>query len=162
MIVNTRDIDLLSDLIRTNLNAEAAFTVCAHKTENERLGAMLLARALLCGQAARRLTELLDARGGKLHEQRPEASLGAPDWMALHAALSERDDDAVRDECARTEDETLMCFRDVLEHDLPVDIRRALENHFATMLQYCGRLRKLRLHPARPARRYAEARSAVR
>ena len=162
MMVQMNDIDLLSNLIRKNLNAEAAFTVCADKTENERLGAMLLARALLCGQAARRLTQLLNARGGKLHDQGPEASVAVPDWMALNAALTARDDDAVRDECARTEDMTLLSFRDVLEQDLPADIRRALENHFAAMLQYCGRLRKLRLHPARQARRPAEIRDPAR
>jgi uncharacterized protein (TIGR02284 family) len=162
MMVHMNDLDLLSDLVRTNLNAEAAFTVCAHKTQNERLGAMLLARALLCGQAARRLTELLLARGGKLRERRPEESIAVPNWMALDAALIEHDDNALRDECARTEDETLLCFRDVLEHDLPTDIRRALENHFAAMLQYCGRLRKVRLHPARRAHRPAEVRDTAR
>jgi uncharacterized protein (TIGR02284 family) len=162
MMVHMNDLDLLSDLVRTNLNAEAAFTVCAHKTQNERLGAMLLARALLCGQAARRLTELLHARGGELREQRPGESIAVPNWMALDAALIEHDDNALRDECARTEDETLLCFRDVLEHDLPTDIRRALENHFAAMLQYCGRLRKVRLHPARRAHRPAEVRDTAR
>ena len=33
MMIHMNDLDLLSDLIRTNLNAEAAFTVCAHKTK---------------------------------------------------------------------------------------------------------------------------------
>jgi len=146
MMPSIHEMELLDDLVRTNLDVEAAFTVCAHKTENEQLCAMLLARALVCGQAARELKEKLNERGCEVHEEAITKSIkDAPDWVALQAALAEHDDIALREECARTEDETLVRFRDALEHELPQDIRRAIESHFAALLQYCGRLRKLRL-----------------
>lgn len=148
MIIHRHEMELLSELVRTNLDVEAAFTVCAHKTDSEQLCAMLLARALVCGHAARELTEMLNARGSKVREDESWKEVSAPDWMALHTALVEHNDAAVREECARTEDETLMRFRDTLEHDLPADIRRVVENHFAALLQYCGRLREVHLPPA--------------
>jgi len=145
MIIHKDEQELLGELVRTSLDVEAAFMVCAHKAQNERLCAMLLARALVCGHAARKLTELLSARAGKFDEPDAGESSAAPDWMALHAALMEHNDEAVRDECARTEDQTLIRFRDVLEHELPADVERAVQSHFAALLEYSGRLRGLRL-----------------
>ncbi len=148
MMTYTDEMELLDDLVRTNLDVQAAFTVCAHKSGNEQLCAMLLARALVCGQAARELAEKLSAHGCEIHDDVVPKKGNTPDWVALQSALSAHDDDAVRDECARTEDETLVRFRDALEQELPADIRRSVQNHFAALLQYCGRLRALPLPPS--------------
>lgn len=146
MMIDTHDIKLLSDLVRTNLSVEAAFTLCACKTGNEQLCAMLLGRALVYGHAVRELTKMLNVHGNKLGEERAEGK-GTPDWIALHTALVDNDDAAVREECARIEDETFKRFRDLLEHDLPADIRGAVSNQCAALLQHRGQLRELRLSP---------------
>lgn len=162
MIIHKDEEELLRELVRTNLDVEAAFTVCAHKAADERLSAMLLARALVCGHAARQLGKVLNAHGAELQEHEDGARVTAPDWMALQAALIEGNDDAVREECARTEDMTLIRFRDVLEHDLSNDTQRAVESHFAALLQYSGRLRKLRLPRNSRQARSTQAGSCVR
>lgn len=145
MMQRPYDEKLLAGLVRANQDVETAFTVCAHTTRNEYLGAMLLERAMLCGQAARELTAV---RGSDQHRERADPVSqphGAPDWMALHAALLAHDDASVRDECLRTEDETLMRFRDTLESDLPPDIQRIVERYFAALLRHRGSLRHLKL-----------------
>ena len=145
MMLRPCDDDLLAELVRANQDVETAFTVCAHTTRNEHLGAMLLERALLCGRAARELVAVRAANDRRICADTVSSAPGAPDWMALQAALAARDDASVRDECVRTEEETLMRFRDTFEHDLPAHIRRIVQRYFAALLHCHGGLRHLDL-----------------
>ena len=142
MIIHTDGAELLNELVRANLDLETAFTVCAYATRNNRLGIMLLARARLCGEAARTLSATLGTPACKRDDSLPSKP-SATDWVALHDALLVRDDTVVRNECARIEEDTLMRFRDVLEYDLPVSIQRVVQKYFAALLEHYGSLRAL-------------------
>lgn len=144
MITQIYDHEMLADLARTNLDVETAFTVCAHSTRDERLRAMLQARALLCGNAARSLMAALSSHAYQFRDGVTRRR-GAPDWMVLHAAMLAHDDASLREECVRTEEETLMRFRDLLDHDLPVDIQSVVRRYFSALLHQYGCLRELDL-----------------
>jgi len=150
--MQTHSVELLDELVRANLDVETAFTVCACVTSNDRLGIMLLARARLCGEAAR----CLSATGGVSQYKRADivSKRSTPDWVALHEAMLAHDDARVREECARAEDEVLMHFRDALEYELPWEVQRVVEKHFAALLEDYGSLRVLTLPaPAKEPRR---------
>lgn len=108
--------EVLEGLVGISHDVETAFTVCAHATRNPALGAVLSKHALVCGGAARSLSSMVcglrhDGCRGREYSRKP-------DWLALHDAMARRDDAALRDECIRTEDETLMRFRDALDQHL--------------------------------------------
>jgi uncharacterized protein (TIGR02284 family) len=153
MIVRTNVEELLDELVVISRDAETAFTVCAHTTRNGTLSAMLHTRAQVCAGAARSLLSVAGARDQKDGDGGFRRRNSSPDWVALHDALLENDDAAVRDECARTEDETLMHFRDALEHDLSSDVQRVVHRFFAALLENYGSLQALSLSEEQEPRR---------
>lgn len=152
MIVRTNIEELLDGLVAISRDAETAFTVCAYTTRNETLSVMLLARALVCAGAARSLSSVAGSRGREDGDRNLCRRKRNPDWLALHDAMLERDDAAVRDECVRTEDETLLRFRDTLEHDLPAGVQRVVHRYFAALLEHYGGLQALPLSEEEEAR----------
>jgi uncharacterized protein (TIGR02284 family) len=144
MIDCAKSLELLTALVRANRDVEAAFIVCADVIDSEPLRVRLLAQARVCAAAGRELTGLVSARGGAVSDDGTWTE-SAPDWIALRSALVDRNEAAVLDECAHAEDQLVARFRDVLEHPLSRDIRRAVAIHFAALIQNRGRLRELRL-----------------
>jgi hypothetical protein len=144
MNMRTHGVELADELVHANLEAETAFTVCAYAIRSDRLGAMLLARAVLCGEAACSLAAMLGTPECT-RESEVASRPGSPDWVALHDALLTHDDAAVREECVRIEHGVLMRAQDVLEYDLPVDLQRLVEKYFAALLEHYGSLRALAL-----------------
>jgi uncharacterized protein (TIGR02284 family) len=153
MIVRTNIEELLDELVAISRDAETAFTVCAYTTRNETFSAMLFTRALVCAGAARSLSSVAGARNQKDGDRDFRRRKSGPDWLALHDALLECNDAAVRDECARIEDETLMHFRDALEHDLSANVQRVVHRYFAALLETGGRLQALTLSEEQEPRR---------
>ncbi len=137
MIVQSTIEEVLDDLVSISRDAETAFAVCAHATRNTALSATLATHALVCGGAAHSLSMVGSPRRD---DQRIRKLAGNPDWLALHDAMRRRDDVSVRDECIRTEDETLVHFRDALEQELPAGVERIVHRYFAALLEQHGSL----------------------
>jgi hypothetical protein len=134
MNMRTHGVEIVDELVHANLEAETAFTVCAYATRSDRFGAMLLARAVLCGEAACSLSAMLGTPECT-RESEVTSRPGSPDWVALHDAMLTHDDAAVREECVRIEEAILVRFRDLLEYDLPADLQRLVEKYFAGLLE---------------------------
>jgi len=145
MIIQPEGMELLVELVRANRDVEAAFLVCAEQLDSEPLCSRLLKQARTCGRAAMELTELVRVHGGAVRDDGTWRTDSAPDWVALRTALVDGNNSNVLEECLRAEDQLLVRFRDVFDHDLPGAIRGAVQDHFAALIQDCGRLRELRL-----------------
>jgi uncharacterized protein (TIGR02284 family) len=152
MIIRTHGAELLDELVGANLDLETAFIVCACATRNERLRILLLARARICGEAARMLSAALGVTECK-RASHVSSERSRPNWIVLHDALEASDDAAVRDECVRIEEEILLRFRDVLECELPREIQGIVQKYFAALLELYGTLRALDLEPGESAHR---------
>lgn len=139
--------EVLEGLVGISHDVETAFTVCAHATRNPALGAVLSKHALVCGGAARSLSSMV--RGLRHDGCRGREYSRKLDWLALHDAMARRDDVALRDECIRTEDETLMRFRDALDQHLSGGIQRVVHRYFATLLDCHGDLQSIETHRER-------------
>lgn len=115
-------VDSLNDLIETCRNGEMGFDACARHARAPELKSVFSTRAAECGRAAEELETQVRALGGAPEHGGTAAGALHRGWLALRS-LTGFDDHALLQECERGQDAALRRYRQILERDLPPDVR---------------------------------------
>ena len=124
-------INLIRNMISAAHDDEYEYRSCAGEALSDELCAMLGERAERAVIYRRELEDLLvlvaaGSRTGALRtlETLDRRGAGSRAWAARSPATN---DEALLLDCERKEDELLMRYRDALEEELPLEVRRVLE-----------------------------------
>lgn len=132
---NEELVSTLNALIETCDDGELGFRTCSECERNPSRKILFMDRALQCAAAAAELQGLVRGRGGNPTTSGTVKGAMHRRWIDVKAAILGKDDEAVLRECVRGEDAALQNYRNALEKDLPIEIRRVVER------QYQGALR---------------------
>jgi uncharacterized protein (TIGR02284 family) len=65
-------------------------------------------------------------------------------WLKLKSSITGMDDRAILDECERGEDVAEASYEDALQLELPVDVRRVVQNQYREVMANHDRVKELR------------------
>lgn len=153
--------NLLKNMISASREDESEYRNCAGEALSDELCEMLGERAERAAIYRRELDALLREMGGGTAALQVVHGRRGPAWRACgRASVS---DETLLMECERKEDELLVRYRDVLEEDLPANVRRVFERQFAALLDervYVSDVKErfdLRINATAPSGREATA-----
>lgn len=136
---------VLNELVETSKDGEKGFRTAAEDTKNAELKTVFLRRAEDCKKGAIELQQLVSRLGGEPEEGGSVAGAMHRGWVNLKAAVSDRDDLAILEECERGEDVAKAKYRAALEDDkLPQDIRMAVQRQYDGVVRNHDQIRDLR------------------
>jgi uncharacterized protein (TIGR02284 family) len=136
---------VLNELVETSKDGEKGFRTAAEDTKNAELKAIFLRRAEDCARGAADLQQLVTRMGETPEQGGSIAGAMHRGWVNLKAAVSNRDDLAILEECERGEDVAKAKYRDALdEPTLPADIRTVVQRQYDGVLRNHDQIRDLR------------------
>ena len=136
---------ILNELVETSKDGEKGFRTAAEDTKNAELKAVFLKRAQDCATGASELQQLVTRFGGKPEQGGSVAGAVHRGWVSVKAAVSNRDDLAILEECERGEDVAKAKYRDALENeDLPQDARAVVQRQYDGVVRNHDQIRDLR------------------
>ena len=136
---------VLNELVETSKDGEKGFRTAAEDTKNSELKTIFLRRAEDCAKGAVELQQLVARLGGHAEEGGSVAGALHRGWVNLKAAMSDRDDLAILEECERGEDVAKAKYRDALQEDtLPADVRMAVQRQYDGVVRNHDQIRDLR------------------
>ena len=135
---------ILNDLVETSKDGEKGFRTAAEDTKNAELKAVFLQRAQNCAAGAADLQQLVARLGGNPEEGGSVAGAVHRGWVTLKAAVSNRTDLAILEECERAEDVAKARYRKALEETLPEDIRLVVRRQYDGVMRNHDQIRDLR------------------
>ena len=136
----------LNNLIETSKDGEQGFRTSAENAQNAELKQLFMRRADDCARGAAELQAIV-ARLSWTTIEEPLDLAGAihRGWVNLKAAVANRDDLAILEECERGEDVAKAAYRSALEKtDLPAEIRTVVQKQYDGVLRNHDEIRNLR------------------
>ena len=135
---------ILNDLAETSKDGEKGFLTSAEDTKNPELKAIFLARAKECATAAAQLQQLVAGLGGDPETGGSLAGALHRGWVTVKAAVAERTDLAILEECERGEDVAKAHYRNALEKTLPENLRAVVQRQYEGAVRNHDQIRDLR------------------
>jgi uncharacterized protein (TIGR02284 family) len=135
---------ILNDLVETSKDGEKGFRAAAEDTQNAELRPVFLKRADDCAKGAAELQELVARLGDRPGEGGSVAGALHRGWVNLKAAVSNRTDLAILEECERGEDVAKARYRKALEETLQEDIRVVVQRQYDGVMRNHDQIRDLR------------------
>lgn len=135
---------LLNDLAEISKDGEKGFRTSAEDTKNPELKAIFLARAKECETAAAQLQQLVTGLGGVPDKGGSVAGALHRGWVTVKAAVSERTDLAILEECERGEDVAKAHYAKALETTLPENLRAVVQRQHDGAVRNHDQIRDLR------------------
>jgi len=135
---------LLNNLVETSKDGEKGFRTAAEDTKSSELKTMFLKRAQDCATGAAELQQRVTALGGKPDEGGSVAGALHRGWVTLKAAVTDRTDLAILEECERGEDVAKAHYHKALEETLPDDIRAVVQHQYEGVMRNHDQIRDLR------------------
>ena len=139
-----KTIDLLNDLIETCKDGEAGFRTCAEDVKRLELKNLFNSRALECATAARELQALVLELGGDPEKSTSVAGDLHRRWVDLKSLVTGKDEKAILNECERGEDVAKKRYSEVLEHELPSNVRELVQRQYSGVLRNHDQIKALR------------------
>lgn len=134
---------ILNGLIQTSEDGVKGFAEAAQKASDNALKTELMNRSELCGKAARELQAMVRTLGGEPETGGTLEGAVHRGWVAVKAAFG-NSDLAVLEEVERGEDHAKTVYRDALRSDLPMTVRRLVEEQYQHVVRNHDRIRDLR------------------
>ncbi|WP_027996058.1 ferritin-like domain-containing protein [Simplicispira psychrophila] len=116
-------VDVLNNLLESCRDGEQGFRASAEHAATGDLQSLLSRRATDCAVSAAELEHVVRSYGAEPAEGGTVAGALHRGWVAIKAALSSNDDQAVLEECERGEDAMVARYRHALEKPLPASVR---------------------------------------
>ena len=135
---------ILNDLAETSKDGEKGFLTSAEDTKNPELKAIFFARAKECATAAAQLQQLVAGLGGDPETGGSLAGALHRGWVTVKAAVAERTDLAILEECERGEDVAKAHYRNALEKTLPENLRAVVQRQYEGAVRNHDQIRDLR------------------
>ena len=137
-------ISTLNELIETSKDGEEGFRACADNVESPALKAFFEQKAARCREGAMQLQALVREMGGEPVQGGSMSGAMHRFWLKLKSSITGMDDHAILDECERGEDVAKDSYADALRQDLPVEVRRVVENQYREVVANHDRVKELR------------------
>ena len=139
-------ISILNDLIKTCLDGKECFKACMDDASDRHLEltSMLAARQMAWASAASELQEQVRFRGGEPEISGSVAGALHRKWLDFKTAIVGKDDEAVMNECERSETSAEKSYLDALEKDMPGELRPVIERQYQDVTHSHDQLKKLR------------------
>lgn len=134
----------LNQLIQTCKDAEQGFRDAADGVKDAAVREVLLEYARQRTQFASELQNHVKRLGDEPATSGTASGSLHRGWMNLKSALSGKDDHAILAECERGEDSAVRNYQQVLQEDLPNDLRKVIEAQYRQILAAHNRMRALR------------------
>ena len=137
-------VDVLNNLMESCRDGEQGFRASAEQAVTGDLQALLIRRSTDCGVAAAELEQVVRSYGAEPADGGTVAGALHRGWVAIKAALSSNDDQAVLEECERGEDAMVARYRNALEKPLPSTVRVLVQRQFEQAQRHHDEIRGLR------------------
>jgi len=135
----------LNNLIETSKDGEQGFRTSAENAQNAELKQLFMRRADDCARGAAELQAIVARLGKEPEDSGSVAGAIHRGWVNLKAAVANRDDLAILEECERGEDVAKAAYRSALEKtDLPAEIRTVVQKQYDGVLRNHDEVRNLR------------------
>ncbi len=135
----------LNNLIETSKDGEQGFRTSAENAQNAELKQLFMRRADDCARGAAELQAIVARLGKEPEDSGSVAGAIHRGWVNLKAAVANRDDLAILEECERGEDVAKAAYRSALEKtDLPAEIRTVVQKQYDGVLRNHDEIRNLR------------------
>jgi len=135
----------LNNLIETSKDGEQGFRTSAENAQNAELKQLFMRRAEDCARGAAELQAIVARLGEEPEDSGSVAGAIHRGWVNLKAAVANRDDLAILEECERGEDVAKAAYRSALEKtDLPAEIRTVVQKQYDGVLRNHDEIRNLR------------------
>jgi len=135
----------LNNLIETSKDGEQGFRTSAENAQSAELKQLFMRRAEDCARGAAELQAIVARLGKEPEDSGSVAGAIHRGWVNLKAAVANRDDLAILEECERGEDVAKAAYRSALEDaDLPADIRAVVQKQYDGVLRNHDEVRNLR------------------
>ena len=135
----------LNNLIETSKDGEQGFRTSAENAQNAELKQLFIRRADDCARGAAELQAIVARLGKEPEDSGSVAGAIHRGWVNLKAAVANRDDLAILEECERGEDVAKAAYRSALEKtDLPAEIRTVVQKQYDGVLRNHDEVRNLR------------------
>ena len=135
----------LNNLIETSKDGEQGFRTSAENAQNAELKQLFMRRAEDCARGAAELQAIVARLGEEPEDSGSVAGAIHRGWVNLKAAVANRDDLAILEECERGEDVAKAAYRSALEKtDLPAEIRTVVQKQYDGVLRNHDEVRNLR------------------
>jgi uncharacterized protein (TIGR02284 family) len=137
-------ISTLNNLIATSKDGEEGFRSCAENVKNPTLRAFFEQKAERCREGAAQLQQIVREMGGDPDTGGSMSGAMHRFWLKLKSSITGMDDRAILDECERGEDVAEASYEDALQLELPVDVRRVVQNQYREVMANHDRVKELR------------------
>ena len=141
---NDEIVSILNGLIDISRDGVEGFKNCAEDVDDASLKMYFENRAQSCQVAVRDLTTEVRKYGGDPDTSGSTAGALHRVWTDIKAAISDRDNVAVLEECERGEAAAVMAYENALREELPGELRALLENQYEGAKRNHDRVRQLR------------------
>jgi len=126
----------LNNLIETSKDGEQGFRTSAENAQNAELKQLFMRRADDCARGAAELQAIVARLGKEPEDSGSVAGAIHRGWVNLKAAVANRDDLAILEECERGEDVAKASYRKALESgDLPADVRAIVQKQYEGVIR---------------------------
>jgi uncharacterized protein (TIGR02284 family) len=142
-IDNDEVISNLNSLIETCKDGQNGFRTAAEGVKNPELVTLFNTYSQQRGQFAAELQNEVRRLGGDPEESGSTAAVLHRGWINIKSAVTGEDEGAVISECERGEDSAVKVYEDVLEQELPGDLRMIVEQQFSQVQEAHDRIRSL-------------------
>lgn len=141
---NQQIVSTLNGLIEISRDGAEGFRTCAEDANDEALKLYFENRAQSCEEAVRQLSAEVRRQGGD--PDRGGTLTGAlhRTWLDIRAALTNRDNVAVLEECERGEAAAVVAYENALRQELPGEVRALLDQQYEGAKRNHDRVRQLR------------------
>jgi uncharacterized protein (TIGR02284 family) len=137
-------ISTLNDLIETSKDGEYGFKTCAENVKDTELKQVFTAAAQRCAEGANELQEQVRLLGGDPDKTSSVAGTLHRAWVDIKAAITDKDERAVLEECERGEDVAKKAYEEALAKGLPDNIRSIVQRQYLGVVENHDRVRDLR------------------
>jgi uncharacterized protein (TIGR02284 family) len=137
-------ISRLNELIETCKDGERGFRDAAEGVNRADLRETFKEYARQRTQFANELQRHVMRLGGDPETTGSAAGAMHRGWLNLKAAITGKDDEAILNEAERGEDAAVKSYQEVLERDLPSDLRAVMENQYQEILKAHNHVKALR------------------
>ncbi|MBI4397147.1 MAG: PA2169 family four-helix-bundle protein [Elusimicrobia bacterium] len=126
-----KTISLLNELIETCRDGENGFRTAADGVEDSELKDLFHRYSQQRAQFTSELKRVVSNLGGRPEERGSAAGAAHRGWINIKSAVTGKDEDAIISEAERGEDAAVRSYQDVLNQDLPSDVRAIVESQYS-------------------------------
>lgn len=123
-------ISTLNNLIEACKDREEGYRTAADGIEDPKFKTLFNNYAQQSAQFASELQREVRRLGGDAEKSGSFSGAMFRGWMNIKSAVTGGDESAIISECERGEDAAVKSYKDVLDDDLPVDIRAIVERQY--------------------------------